>query len=751
MNSAARRGRSAALRYGRLLTWLASGALIAAFASYVALPLGLTWYMPRLAAQHGIRLDVERVRVEPFESRLRLDGVRIATAEDPPMEWLSAEARVDLAELLSGRLVLGGIGLRGATLPAGGPWPVVAGLLRNAPATLPEQVSVGEIVVEALGQASISETPGLPVTIIGRLRISSLDDVFRPEGAEVRAEVSIGKGRSSLRGRLGFDAPDWSLDAEVGANDVPLDGLPALPGAGGSWRGRLHGAGPVRLVHAPDDGAFSATIGGRWAVDGPELALAGALISGTRADWDGAAFITFSGDAVGALGVDAETGLRGVRVDAGDVLEVEAPELMLRIEASQAPGARLSVEGRSPTVRASGRGGAFEAIEAEATNVVSRVALTLAGGGGVEIDRLVSDALSAKLPDGRTIDTERIVLAGGAAASGMTTFDSVEAHEVAVSGDANEGRLRADRLAALGARIDPSGAMVFTSVEAKGIALDGARGRASTSAHGLWAGPLAVRDPGVEIGALRLSGLESTIGLGEDGDWELPALPAGAGGARSSSRVRIEEASIADSGSVLRIVDRTTEPDFTARVDVSNAVLRGFDSAAGDVPARFSVEAAWDVSTILQAGGALIPMPAGADLDLGATVRGLSLRALSPYPRLHLGREVEGGHADVTLDLTVRGPDLEGVAGFTLRDVMLGESVALGESALPADPSGPGPADPLPLDVALDLLEDGQGRVALEVPLRGKLDAPGFDFDGLLTRSLANAVLERARTLPKAE
>ena len=53
--------------------------------------------------------------------------------------------------------------------------------------------------------------------------------------------------------------------------------------------------------------------------------------------------------------------------------------------------------------------------------------------------------------------------------------------------------------------------------------------------------------------------------------------------------------------------------------------------------------------------------------------------------------------------------------------------------------------------MALDLLEDGQGRVALEVPLRGKLDAPGFDFDGLLTRALANAVLERARTLPKAE
>ena len=461
MNSAARRGRPAALRYGRWLIWLASGALFAAFASYVALPFGLTWYMPRLAAQHGIRLDVERVRVEPFGARLRLDGVRIATAGDPPTEWSGVEARVDLAELLSGRLVLDGFRLSGAKLHDGG-------LLPEAPAALPEQVSIGELVIEEVELASISETLGRPVTI-DRLRVSSIDDVFRPEGAEVRADVSIGKGRSSLRGRLGFDATDWSLDAEVGANDVPLDGLPVLPGAGGSWRGRLDGSGPVRLVHAPDNGAFSATIGGRWAVDGPELALAGALISGARAEWDGSASITFPGDAMGALGVDAEMGLREVRVDVVDVLEVETVELMLRIDASQAPGTRLSVEGRSPTVRASGRGGAFEAIEAEATNLVSQVVLTFADEVEIEVGRLTSDALAVKLPDGRIIDMERVALERGAVESGRTTLDSVEAREVDGAGDTNEVRLRADRLAVRGTRIDPSGARTFATAEADGI------------------------------------------------------------------------------------------------------------------------------------------------------------------------------------------------------------------------------------------------------------------------------------------
>ena len=1159
MNSAARRGRPAALRYGRLVTWLLSGALLVAFASYVALPFGLAWYMPRLAAQHGIRLDVERVQVDPFGSRLRLSGARIATAVDSSIEWSSVEARVDLAELLSGRLVLDGFRLSEAKLHAGGARADAAGMLPRVPAALPEEVSVGDLVIDEVELVSISETLGRPVTI-DWLRISSLDDVFRPEGAEVQADVSIGKGRSKLQGRIGLDATDWILNAEVGANDVPLDGLPALLGAGGSWRGRLDGSGPVRLVYAPGNGAFSATISGRWAVDGPELGLAGALISGARADWDGAAFITFSGDAVDALSADVEIGLREVRVDVVDVLQAETAELMLRIDASQAPETRLSVEGRSPTVRVSGKGGVFEAIDAEATNLVSQIALTFADDVEFEVDRLASNALAATLPNGRSIGMERIALeraavesgtnavsaaaataarvdwrgftaprstgmatrlamqrierhgnggfrialasaetiedrngdsilrlhdvaldsatlspagtaaaggvrvsdawiedeastlvverlslggveqdeggavsiasgrahvvdhmlagkqaivgsgleftgatvsgqaweaahvrlggldvdtgaasyalreltladatgegeggtarfvrlgrmehgsggnrivledlyaespawsgeagdaraieiasvtldtmgrggwrssgwrltgveaaasgragadtasleslgwnaaddstagaqrikldrltfdgestarvagasagrtycrasdgsgidvaglhadtlewdgetlaaergaapllsiaatpirasfdtveftsarlgAGGmrrlatltsasgrghvehvlewstgalalggyhAEASGMTMLDSVETRDVDVVGDANEGRLRADRLAARGARIDPSGAMVLlATAEVDGITLDDTHGgRAGMSARALQASPLTIRESGVEIGVLSLSGLESTIGVSENGDWEIPALPIGTGEAQSSSRVRIEEASTADSGSIVRIIDRTTEPDFTVGIDVSSAALRGFDSEAIDVPARFSVEAAAGVFTALQAGGVLTPTLTGTDLDLNAMVHGLSLRELSPYSRLHLGRRLEGGHADVTLDVTVRASDLEGVADFTLSEIVLGGA------ELPAGLPGSGPVGPSPLDAALDVLEDGQGRVELKVPLRGKLDDPGFDFDGLVTRALAGAALETAETSPKAE
>ena len=354
-------------------------------------------------------------------------------------------------------------------------------------------------------------------------------------------------------------------------------------------------------------------------------------------------------------------------------------------------------------------------------------------------------------------------------ATGETMLALVEAHDVEVSSEANGARLRADRLSVRGTRIDPSGATVLANAGVDGVALYDAGGQASTSARAVQAGPLTIRESAVAIGSLDLSGLESTIGVTESGGWELPALPIGPSEAQSSFRVRIDEASTADSGLVMRIVDRTTEPDFTARIDIASAVLRGFDSGAIGVPAPFSVAATSDFFTTLQAGGTVTPLLTGTDLDLNATIHGLSLAELSPYSRLHLGQHVEGGHAGVALDLTIRTSDLEGVADFALSEVVLGESVSpAGSSALgSADSPALGPADSPAvssasspslgsgdspaLGAALALLEDSQGTIKLKVPLRGKVDDPGFDFDGLVIRALANTALETAEALPKAE
>ena len=379
---------------------------------------------------------------------------------------------------------------------------------------------------------------------------------------------------------------------------------------------------------------------------------------------------------------------------------------------------------------------------------VHRIGSLASASGRGHVERLLEWSAGALALDGYR-----------APVADVATLDFIEIRDVDVAGSANEARLRTGRLTAREARIEPSGVMVFASAQASGVTLDSVHGGAGmggagtlagTSADALRASPLAIRESGVEIGALSLFGLESTIGVDERGGWELPvfpAPPARAGEPRSSLRVRIEEASTAEPGSVVRLIDRTTDPDFMAVIDVTSAALRGFDSEAIDVPARFSVEAAGGAFTALQAGGLLTPTLTGTDLDLNATIQGLSLPRLSPYSRLHLGRPVEGGHADVAVAATVRTSDLEGIADFTVSDLALGESESPAGSGSP----GAGPVEASAFDAALGLLEDERGRIVLKAPLRGKLDAPGFDLDGLLARALAAAVLETAQSTPKAE
>ena len=1173
MNSVAGDGRHAALRYGRLVMWLVSGILAIVFASYVVLPLGLSLSLPQLAARYGLRLDVERVRVDPFGPKLLLSGVRIGTGGGSSIEWSSVEGQVDLAALLSGRVVLDSFRLSDAKLVSGEPGVDQADAMPEMLTAPLEDMGVSELVVDEVALVTLSETLGQPVTI-DWLQVASLAEAFRPEGTAIRAEVSIGEGRATLRGQLTMNGTDWTLDAEIGASAVSLDGSPVPGDSNGTLRGRFNGSGPVRLVYSPATGGFSASAGGRWAAEGLEIALSDAVISEARADWDGAAFMVFSGEAVETFSADAELRLRALGIDVADAFRVEAAELALRIDASRTDAARLSIEGSGPVVRFSGKGGAFEATSAEGTNLVSRATLTLVGDSRFDVGRLGFDALSARLPDGRSIDVEwlrldhaaveldanavsvaaaaaervdwrgfptpmsagtvarlavegierradgelrlahassgmvdadgedldlwlrdvvldamtlspagsavvagaqisdlrfadeartvslerlslggveqdengtvritsgrvrsidhvaaggrrtaggsvfelsgatvsdrgwearharldrlhietdnadymlrepvlldvtgeggrgsarvallgdlevesggnRIVLeefaaaspawddkgvrsgaveaasltfdtadrhrwefkgwmltgvettssgrasaraasletltmntadgstadmqgltlagltfdgestarasnasveqmhyrapagsgsgagvtglragdlewngealiakqgaapevnvtagqvrgsfdtveftsarlgAGGerrfetltaashrgeadagvdiqgetefqrgtghqdraeavlewstgelelggylASASGETTLDSTETRDVEIRGNATETRLRTDRLAIRGTRIDPAGAVVLADASVEGVALQGADARTSTSAQALQAKEVTIREAVLEVASLELSELDSTIEVDENGEWVFTGLPVVTGALRPSLRVRIEEAGTTAPDSTIRFIDRTTDPDFVARLDVASTTLRGFDSEAIDVPARISVEATAEAFTALQIDGALIPTLTGIDLDLNAMIRGLSLPDLSPYSRLHLGRDIVAGQADVTLDLAVRSYDLGGVADFTLNSVELGE---------PATPQG----SPIP-DPALALLEEVQRTVTLRVPLRGRVDDPAFDFDGLVAPGLVRSARETAEALPKA-
>lgn len=106
----------------------------------------------------------------------------------------------------------------------------------------------------------------------------------------------------------------------------------------------------------------------------------------------------------------------------------------------------------------------------------------------------------------------------------------------------------------------------------------------------------------------------------------------------------------------------------------------------------------------------------------------VSLVRLSPYVGTFAGREVAGGELTLDLDYTVETGQLSAENRIVLDALELADRV---ESDLAAD---------LPLDLAIALLRDADGRIELNVPVSGDVTDPAFDLTPAIMRALRGAI-----------
>lgn len=122
-------------------------------------------------------------------------------------------------------------------------------------------------------------------------------------------------------------------------------------------------------------------------------------------------------------------------------------------------------------------------------------------------------------------------------------------------------------------------------------------------------------------------------------------------------------------------------------------------------------------------------------MDLELDFRNIEMPDLTPYTVKFAGREIADGRLDVDLSWSIRDGRLEADNRMVIRDLKLGDKV-----------ESPG-ALSLPLDLAVALLTDTQGRIDLAVPVSGDLDDPQFRYAPLVFKALGN-VLGKIVTAP---
>ncbi len=121
--------------------------------------------------------------------------------------------------------------------------------------------------------------------------------------------------------------------------------------------------------------------------------------------------------------------------------------------------------------------------------------------------------------------------------------------------------------------------------------------------------------------------------------------------------------------------------------------------------------------------------------DIRAQFENVKLPPLSPYTITFAGRAVASGTLWLDVRYRIDDGELAGTNDVTIQNLELGEKV---EGANTRD---------LPLDLAVALLTDDQGRFRVRVPVRGDLDNPHFDYAKVIRSAIADS-LQRVVTAP---
>ena len=169
-----------------------------------------------------------------------------------------------------------------------------------------------------------------------------------------------------------------------------------------------------------------------------------------------------------------------------------------------------------------------------------------------------------------------------------------------------------------------------------------------------------------------------------------------------------------DSGNI-DFSDLSLSPRFTVTMEELNGAFTGFSleknrAVAMTLKGRINEYASTAIS------GRLRPFDATRNSEVNMNIRNLDTSVLSAYSARFAGRQIKSGKLNMDLNYLVKNGNLDGHHEIELIDFVLGDRV---ESPQALD---------LPLDMAIALLKDRDGRINLSIPVAGTLEDPKFDL-----------------------
>jgi uncharacterized protein involved in outer membrane biogenesis len=188
-------------------------------------------------------------------------------------------------------------------------------------------------------------------------------------------------------------------------------------------------------------------------------------------------------------------------------------------------------------------------------------------------------------------------------------------------------------------------------------------------------------------------------------------------------------------GGRLRFTDQTVSPELYASLADFGGSITGLSSEQW---ARADVELTGRIGVApLRVAGKINPLGGEAFTDITVVLGGAELPPFSPYSGRFAGYTIDKGKLGLELAYRLSAHELVAENRVVLDQFYLGQQVESPDAVH------------LPLKLALAILRDRDGRIAADLPIRGRLDDPDFKYGRILWGTLRN-VLVKAATAPFA-
>ena len=114
--------------------------------------------------------------------------------------------------------------------------------------------------------------------------------------------------------------------------------------------------------------------------------------------------------------------------------------------------------------------------------------------------------------------------------------------------------------------------------------------------------------------------------------------------------------------------------------------------------------------------------------DVSINFENLDVRSFSPYSGKFIGQKIADGRLWLNLNYNITNAKLSSTNNIKLKNLTLGEDVNSTE------------AMSLPVGLAIALLEDSEGLIELDVPVKGDMENPEFELGGVIWKTLGNVI-----------